>query len=72
MKIHLCAICGMGMGSLAQLLKESGHRVSGSDAGPYPPMSDLLARLGIEVHIGFSPAHIPPDTELVIDRKSVV
>ena len=71
MKIHLCAICGMGMGSLAQLLKESGHRVSGSDAGPYPPMSDLLARLGIEVHIGFSPAHIPPDTELVIIGNAV-
>jgi UDP-N-acetylmuramate: L-alanyl-gamma-D-glutamyl-meso-diaminopimelate ligase len=71
MNIHLCAICGMGMGSLAQLLRESGHRVGGSDAGPYPPMSDLLARLGVEIKTGFSPAHIPPDTELVIVGNAV-
>lgn len=71
MKIHLCAICGMGMGSLAQLLKASGHRVSGSDAGIYPPMSALLARLGIEIKAGFNPAHIPADTDLVIIGNAV-
>ncbi|MCX6358077.1 MAG: Mur ligase domain-containing protein, partial [Candidatus Aureabacteria bacterium] len=47
MKIHMSAICGMGMGSLAQLLRESGHEVSGSDANTYPPMSTVLERLGI-------------------------
>lgn len=59
------------MGSLAQLLKASGHRVGGSDAGIYPPMSTLLARIGIEIRAGFSPAHIPPDTELVIIGNAV-
>jgi len=71
MKIHMSAICGMGMGSLAQLLRESGHRVSGSDSGIYPPMSTLLARLGIEVKNGFSPEHIPSDAELVIIGNAV-
>ncbi|MCX6353590.1 MAG: Mur ligase family protein [Candidatus Aureabacteria bacterium] len=71
MKIHMSAICGMGMGSLAQLLRESGHRVSGSDSGMYPPMSTLLERLGIEMKDGFNPEHIPSDTELVIIGNAV-
>jgi UDP-N-acetylmuramate: L-alanyl-gamma-D-glutamyl-meso-diaminopimelate ligase len=66
MNIHMTAICGMGMGSLAQLLTAGGHRVSGSDANPYPPMSTLLERIGIEVREGFAPEHISSDTELVI------
>ncbi|MEI6633399.1 MAG: UDP-N-acetylmuramate--L-alanine ligase [Chlamydiota bacterium] len=71
MNVHLCAICGMGMGSFAQLLRAGGHRVSGSDASYYPPMSSLLARMEIEIKTGFSPAHIPPDTDLVIIGNAV-
>ncbi len=71
MKIHMCAICGMGMGSLAQLLRESGHEVSGSDASCYPPMSNLLKRIGIEIKNGFKPEHIDPDIELVIIGNAV-
>lgn len=71
MNIHMSAICGMGMGSLAQLLKASGHRVSGSDASVYPPMSTLLAQIGIEIRDGFKPEHIPADTELVIIGNAV-
>ena len=41
--IHLIGICGTAMASLAGMLKERGHRVTGSDAAAYPPMSDLLA-----------------------------
>lgn len=66
MKIHMSAICGMGMGSLAQLLKASGHEVSGSDASCYPPMSTLLAQVGIKIKNGFAPEHIDADTDLVI------
>ena len=36
------------MGGLAQILKESGHQVSGSDIQFYPPMSDHLDSLEIE------------------------
>ena len=45
-------------------LADRGFRVTGSDLGAYPPMSDQLARLGIEVLKGFSPEHVraePPE-----------
>ncbi len=66
MKIHLVAICGTGMGSLAGLLKEAGHDVVGSDRAFYPPMSERLRAWGIQTRQGFDPAHIDPDTDLVI------
>ncbi|MDD5556005.1 MAG: UDP-N-acetylmuramate--L-alanine ligase [bacterium] len=71
MNIHMTAVCGMGMGSLAGLLRATGHRVSGSDANCYPPMSTQLERLGIAVMGGFCPSHIPPDTDLVIVGNAV-
>ena len=41
------------MGGLAALAREAGHRVTGCDVGVYPPMSDQLHVLGIEVMQGF-------------------
>ncbi len=41
------------MGGLAALARESGHKVTGCDAGVYPPMSDQLRALGIELIEGF-------------------
>ena len=41
------------MGGLAALAREAGHRVTGCDAGVYPPMSDQLRSLGIELIEGF-------------------
>lgn len=41
------------MGGLAALAREAGHRVTGCDAGVYPPMSDQLRALGIELMEGF-------------------
>jgi UDP-N-acetylmuramate: L-alanyl-gamma-D-glutamyl-meso-diaminopimelate ligase len=66
MKIHMVAICGTGMGSLAGLLQEAGHQVRGSDKAFYPPMSERLEAWGIETLPGFDPAHIAPDTDLVV------
>jgi UDP-N-acetylmuramate: L-alanyl-gamma-D-glutamyl-meso-diaminopimelate ligase len=53
MHIHILGICGTFMGGLAALARESGHRVTGCDAGVYPPMSDQLRALGIELIEGF-------------------
>ena len=53
MHIHILGICGTFMGGVAALARASGHRVSGSDAGVYPPMSTQLKRLGIEIHEGY-------------------
>jgi UDP-N-acetylmuramate: L-alanyl-gamma-D-glutamyl-meso-diaminopimelate ligase len=54
MHIHILGICGTFMGGLAALAREAGHRVTGCDAGVYPPMSDQLSALGIELIEGFS------------------
>ncbi len=56
--IHFIAIAGTGMGALAGLLRERGHRVTGSDEGVYPPMSTALEKWGIPVHEGFSAEHV--------------
>ncbi len=54
MHIHILGICGTFMGGLAALAREAGHRVTGCDAGVYPPMSDQLRSLGIELIEGYS------------------
>ena len=53
MHIHILGICGTFMGGLAALAREAGHRVTACDAGVYPPMSDQLEALGIELIEGF-------------------
>ena len=49
MHVHILGICGTFMGSLAIIAKQLGHRVSGSDANVYPPMSTQLEEMGIDV-----------------------
>ncbi|MCX2861263.1 UDP-N-acetylmuramate:L-alanyl-gamma-D-glutamyl-meso-diaminopimelate ligase [Paucibacter sp. PLA-PC-4] len=53
MHIHILGICGTFMGGLAALAREAGHKVTGCDANVYPPMSDQLQALGIELIQGF-------------------
>ncbi len=53
MHLHILGICGTFMGGLAALAREAGHQVTGCDAGVYPPMSEQLRALGIELIEGF-------------------
>ncbi|MFN4103577.1 MAG: UDP-N-acetylmuramate:L-alanyl-gamma-D-glutamyl-meso-diaminopimelate ligase [Tepidimonas sp.] len=53
MHIHILGICGTFMGGLAALAREAGHRVTGCDAGVYPPMSEQLRALGIDLIEGY-------------------
>jgi len=53
MHIHILGICGTFMGGLAALAREAGHRVTGCDSGVYPPMSEQLSALGIELIQGY-------------------
>ena len=55
------------MGGLAALAREAGHRVTGCDAGVYPPMSDQLRSLGIELIEGFDAAQmeLQPDVFVI-------
>ena len=66
MHIHILGICGTFMGSLAQLAKQLGHQVSGSDANVYPPMSTQLELAGIELIEGFDPQQLQPTPDLII------
>lgn len=65
-RVHLMGICGTGMSSLAGLLKDQGLEVTGSDQNVYPPMSDLLESLGIEVLEGYSAANLETEPDLVV------
>ncbi len=53
MHLHILGICGTFMGGLAALAREAGHRVTGCDLNDYPPMSDQLRALGIELVEGY-------------------
>ena len=53
MHIHILGICGTFMGGIAAIAREAGHRVTGCDANVYPPMSDQLRALGIELIEGY-------------------
>jgi UDP-N-acetylmuramate: L-alanyl-gamma-D-glutamyl-meso-diaminopimelate ligase len=53
MHIHILGICGTFMGGVAALAREGGHTVTGCDANVYPPMSDQLRALGVELVEGF-------------------
>jgi UDP-N-acetylmuramate: L-alanyl-gamma-D-glutamyl-meso-diaminopimelate ligase len=52
--LHILGICGTFMGGIAAIAKAAGYRVTGCDANVYPPMSDQLRALGIELTEGFS------------------
>ncbi|MGD0097070.1 MAG: UDP-N-acetylmuramate:L-alanyl-gamma-D-glutamyl-meso-diaminopimelate ligase [Terracidiphilus sp.] len=64
--IHLSGICGTAMASLAGLLQLRGHRITGSDKAAYPPMSDLLASLGVPVMEPYSEKNLDPVPDLVV------
>ncbi len=64
--VHLMAIAGTGMGSFAQLLKQAGYDVRGSDQKVWPPMSDLLCDAKIPFSEGFRAENLEPRPDLVI------
>jgi UDP-N-acetylmuramate: L-alanyl-gamma-D-glutamyl-meso-diaminopimelate ligase len=66
MHIHILGICGTFMGGLAALARESGHRVTGCDAGVYPPMSDQLRALDIELIEGFDAKQLALQPDLYV------
>ena len=74
MHIHILGICGTFMGGLAALAREAGHKVTGCDAGVYPPMSDQLRQLGIELIEGYGTDQIALNPDMyvignVVSRK---
>ena len=66
MHIHILGICGTFMGGLAVLARERGHRVTGCDAGVYPPMSTQLEAQGIELIEGYDEAQLKLEPDLFV------
>jgi len=59
------------MASLAGMLIEQGHKVTGSDENVYPPMSVELQRLGIPVRQGFSPDNLAEQPDVVVVGNAI-
>ncbi|HPP82217.1 MAG TPA: Mur ligase domain-containing protein, partial [Rubrivivax sp.] len=58
MHLHILGICGTFMGGIAALARAAGHRVTGCDAGVYPPMSTQLEAQGIALTEGWDPVQL--------------
>jgi len=67
MHIHILGICGTFMGGVAAIAREAGFKVTGCDANVYPPMSDQLRALGIDLIEGWDPSQLSlkPDVWVV-------
>lgn len=72
MHIHILGICGTFMGGLAALAREGGHTVTGCDAGVYPPMSDQLRALGIELVEGYGAEQMALAPDLFVIGNVIV
>ncbi len=66
MHIHILGICGTFMGGVAVLARQAGHKVTGSDANVYPPMSTQLEAQGIELMQGYKAAHLAEQDQVVV------
>jgi len=66
MHLHILGICGTFMGGIAALARAAGHRVTGSDAGVYPPMSTQLEALGITLVEGYGPEQLDLAPDVVV------
>lgn len=66
MHLHILGICGTFMGGIALLARGLGHRVTGSDANVYPPMSTQLESAGIGLMEGYDAAHLQPAPDVVV------
>ena len=58
MHVHVLGICGYATFGAAELARERGDRVTGSDDHAYPPMSDAVTAAGIEWENHSDPANL--------------
>jgi UDP-N-acetylmuramate: L-alanyl-gamma-D-glutamyl-meso-diaminopimelate ligase len=70
-KIYILGICGTFMAGIAQIARELGYQVEGSDANVYPPMSTQLERAGIRLHNGYEVDSIPDDCDVFIIGNAI-
>lgn len=66
MHVHILGVCGTFMGGIAALARAAGHRVTGSDQSVYPPMSDQLKALGIDIIEGYGAEQLKLNPDVVV------
>src|SRR5260370_28711816 len=71
MHYHLIGICGTAMASLAGMLQARGELVRVSDEHFYPPMSTMLADLGISIMQGYDAAHLTTAPDCVVVGNAI-
>lgn len=71
MHIHILGICGTFMAGVARLAAAAGHKVTGSDANVYPPMSDQLKDAGIELMQGYNAEDISIKPDLWVIGNAI-
>jgi UDP-N-acetylmuramate: L-alanyl-gamma-D-glutamyl-meso-diaminopimelate ligase len=64
--VHILGACGTFMGGVAAIASKSGFRVTGADRSIYPPMSDQLKVLGIELIEGYAAGQLQPRPDMVV------
>jgi UDP-N-acetylmuramate: L-alanyl-gamma-D-glutamyl-meso-diaminopimelate ligase len=69
--MHMIGIGGSAMAPLAGMLRELGYKITGSDAGVYPPASNLLESLGIEYSSSFDAKNLTPTPDIVVVGNAI-
>jgi len=69
-KAHFIGIAGKGMSAVALLLRQMGVRITGSDEGFYPPVSDYLRAEKIAFASGYRKENIPDDADVIVIGKN--
>jgi UDP-N-acetylmuramate--alanine ligase len=68
--VYMVGIGGIGMSALAQLFMHEGKAVSGSDREE-SPVTEMLAKKGVQIWIGHDGCNIPASTELLVYSDAV-
>lgn len=69
--IYMVAVAGTGMGALAAVLADRGHKVSGSDKAAWPPIGPMLKDLGVKIKQPYGANNVADDTQFAIIGNAV-
>lgn len=72
MRLHILGIGGTFMAGVALLARALGHDVRGSDRTLWPPMSEQIAALGLDVRLGYRPENLEPAPDLALVGNALV
>lgn len=67
----MIGIGGSAMAPLAGMLRERGYKITGSDAGVYPPASTFLESLGITYATSFDAKNLTPTPGLIVVGNAI-